>query len=142
VALANDGVANLTTIRNYFDDMTMLFTSNSASVSTTGQSNINTDKSTASGARASVNSLVTSLTSALQSYQSAVINLQQSQTSLSFKKAPPNPDDVTVAQAQLDNAKATLSTAAQTYASRIITAPFDGQIGRTDGAGWSADFFV
>ena len=129
VAFANDGISNLTTIRDYFDDMTTLFTTNSASISTTGQSNLNTDKSTASGARASVNSLVTSLISALQSYQNAVINLQQSQTSLGFKKAPPNSDDVAVAGAQLDNAKANLANAEQAYSSRIITAPFDGQIG-------------
>ena len=129
VALANDSISYLTTIRNYFNDMTTLFTSYSSAATSDGQSAINSDKSTAASALSSANSSITSLTSSLQSYQSAVINLQQSQTSLTLKKAPANPDDVMVAQAQLDNAKAALSTAAQTYASRIITAPFDGQIG-------------
>ena len=56
-------------------------------------------------------------------------NLSNSQTSYALEIAPANPDDVTVAKAQLDNAKANLANAQQTYDSRIITAPFDGQIG-------------
>ena len=121
VALANDAITKFTAVRNYFDDMTMLLTNEAKSVSTTGDSNITADKNTASVARTTANSAVNDITSALQSYKSTSLSLNQSVTSL--------PADVAVAQAQLDNAKANLATAQQTYASRIITAPFDGQIG-------------
>ena len=109
--------------------MTNLLTMYAVGVSDTGRSAISSDKSTASSARSSANSSISSMISALQTYQNAVTSLNQATTSLAFKVAPPNPDDVIVARAQLDNANANLSTAEQTYASRIITAPFDGQIG-------------
>ena len=129
ISSTQDDLNKLITVRNYFDDMTMLFSSNALYSSTNGQASISTYKTVASSARASVIASINDLTTSLQNYQNAQITLAQSQTSLAFKKAPANVDDVTVAKSQLDNAKAALSTAEQTYASRIITAPFDGQIG-------------
>ena len=58
-----------------------------------------------------------------------MISLDQSNKSLALKVAPPNADDVTVAKSQLDNAKANLANAEEAYNSRIIVAPFTGQIG-------------
>lgn len=129
VNLVNSSIAKLTEMRTYFDDMATLLTLYSSGASSAGISSIETNKSTASGARSTINSSITTLTSSLQSYQNAVLSLQQSRTSLDFKKAPANPSDIAVAKAQLDNAKANLANAYETYASRIITAPFDGQIG-------------
>jgi HlyD family secretion protein len=129
VALTQDAITKLTAVRSYFDDMTTLLTSYATGISDAGRSAIDTDKGIASSARTSANSAVNSTISALQTYQSAIVSLSQASTSLAFKQAPPNPDDVVVAQAQLDNAKANLANAQETYASRIITAPFDGQIG-------------
>jgi multidrug efflux pump subunit AcrA (membrane-fusion protein) len=129
VSLLNNAINNIKTIRSYFDDMANLFSSYSLSFSASGQSAIGSDKNAASSARSSMDSSISDLTSILQSYQSAQNNLDQSQTSLALKVAPPNQDDVTVSKSQLDNAKANLANAEQTYSSRIITAPFDGQIG-------------
>lgn len=129
VAVTNDAITKLTAIRTYFGDMANLFISNSASISTAGATNLDSAKSTASSAHTSANTAVNDITTALQSYQSAVISLAQASTSLSFKLAPANTSDVVVAQAQLDNVKANLANAQETYASRIVTAPFDGQIG-------------
>jgi HlyD family secretion protein len=117
----NDAMTRFTGIRNYFDDMTTLLSMNTKAVSSSGQSNLDSDKSMASNARLGANSVVTDMVNALQTYQGALISLNQVTASY--------PDDLAVAQAQLDNANANLSTAEQTYASRIITAPFDGQIG-------------
>ncbi len=125
----NGALSDLNKIRNYFDDMTTLFASYSTSNITAGQTTINSDKGIASNARSGIDSSISDLTSILQSYNSAQISLLQNQTSLGLKTAPPAADDITVSKSQLDNAKANLANAAQTYASRIITAPFDGQIG-------------
>jgi HlyD family secretion protein len=122
VLLTEDAITKLATIRSYFDDMTTLFTMYATGIS-------DSDKSTASSARSSANSTINSLVSALQTYESAVVSLSQASTSLAFKQAPANASDLAVAQAQLDNVKATLANAYETYASRIVTAPFDGQIG-------------
>jgi len=58
-----------------------------------------------------------------------VISLKQNKDTLALKQEPPTTDDLTVSKAQLDNAKANLANAEEAYSSRIITAPFDGQIG-------------
>ena len=127
--LLTSAISRLNTIRSYFDDMTSLFASYSVSVSAAGQTSINSDKGIASSARASMDSSISSLTSSSQSYVSALNSLDQNQQSYNLKIAPPAQSDVIVAKSQLDNAKAALATAQQNYASRIITAPFDGQIG-------------
>jgi len=129
VALLNSSISYLNQIRAYFDDMTSLFSSYSLAQGTTAQSTLNSDKSTASGALSNANSTISSLTSSLQSYNNAVTNLANDQQSLALKVAPANTDDVTVTKSQLDNANANLANAEQNYSSRIITAPFDGQIG-------------
>ena len=129
VAVTNSAIDKLTVVRNYFDDMTSLLTLSGVSVSSSGATALSSAESAASSARSNANSAVADMISALQSYQNAVVSLSQAKTALDFKKAPANPDDVVVAQAQLDNAKANLANALETYASRIVTAPFDGQIG-------------
>ena len=125
----NNAISDLNIMRNYFDDMTMLFASYSTASNSSGQSSISSDKGTASGARSSIDSSISDLTSALQSYNSAIFSLQQAKDNLAIKQAPPSVDDLAVSGANLDNAKANLSNAETAYASRIITAPFDGQIG-------------
>jgi multidrug efflux pump subunit AcrA (membrane-fusion protein) len=116
-------------MRNYFDDMTMLFAVYSTPADSTGQASINTDKSTASGARSSIDSSISDLTSTLQSYNSSIFSLKNAQDNLSIKQEPPSADDLAVSKANLDNANSNLANAETAYASRIITAPFDGQIG-------------
>jgi len=74
-------------------------------------------------------SAINDMVSNLQSYNNAVTNLNQTNTNYKLKTEPISKDDITVAQSQLDNAKANLVTAQETYDSRIITAPFSGQIG-------------
>ncbi len=125
----NDALITLTKARKYFDDMTMLFGSFSTGIDTTARTLITTDKGIAASAKSSVDSLITDITSTMQSYTSTKITLDQNKTTLSLKTAPANNDDLTVVRAQLNNANANLSNAQANYDSRIITAPFDGQIG-------------
>ncbi len=125
----NDVLSNLNLIRNYFDDMTTLFALHSVASDSTGQTSINSAKSAASSARSSVDSLISSFTSSLQSYNNSITSLAQAKDSLRLKKEPPLASDLATAQASLDNAKANLTNAETAYASRIIIAPFDGQIG-------------
>ncbi len=129
VASINNAISDLNTMRNYFDDMTMIFASYSIASDSTGQASINTNKSTASSARGSMDSLISDLTSTLQSYNNTVFSLQQARDNLALKLEPASEDDLAVQKASLDNAKANLANAEEAYSSRIITAPFDGQIG-------------
>ena len=129
VVAINNALGSLNKIRSYFDDMATIFASYSTASNSSGQSSINSDKSISASARSSMDSSISDLTSALQSYNSANISLKQSKDSLAIKQEPPTVDDLAVSKAQLDNAKANLANAEDAYASRIISAPFDGQIG-------------
>ncbi len=125
----NTAISNLNVIRSYFDDMTMLFGVNSVGLDLASQSAIDSDKNLSASARSAMDSSISDLTSVLQSYNSAIFSLQQAKDNLAIQQKPPLADDLAVSQANLDNAKANLSNAQTAYDSRIITAPFDGQIG-------------
>ena len=129
IASLNKTLSDLNIIRKYFDDMTTLFAVYSSSQNSSGQSAINSDKGIASSARSSTDSLISSLTSTLQSYNNSLFSLSQAKANLAIQQQPPSADDLAVSQANLDNAKANLANAEVAYASRIITAPFNGQIG-------------
>jgi len=129
VVSLNKAISDLNILRNYFDDMTTILNLYSVSSDSTGQTTISTDRDTAASARSSIDSSISDLTSTLQSYNGTVFSLQSAKDTLSLKQAPPTADDLAVSQANLDNAKANLANAETAYASRIITAPFDGQIG-------------
>jgi multidrug efflux pump subunit AcrA (membrane-fusion protein) len=122
VASINSSISDLNTIRNYFDDMTTLFALYSVSSDSSSQSALNSAKSTASGARSNIDSSISSLTSTLQSYNNSIFSLKNAKDNFTVQQEPPSADDLAVAQANLTNAEIA-------YASRIITAPFDGQIG-------------
>ena len=125
----NKVLLDLNKIRNYFDDMTTLFSLYSVALDSISASSISSAKSAASSARSSVDSLISSFTSSLQSYNNLIISLDQAKDSLRLKQEPPTESDLATAQSSLDNAKSNLANAETAYASRIITAPFDGQIG-------------
>ncbi len=129
VGSINQTISDLNTVRNYFDDMTTLFSLYSVSSNSSGQSSIDSDRGTASSARGNIDSLISSLTSTLQSYNNDITQLQQAEQNYSIQQEPASADDVAVSKANLENAESNLATAQQTYQSRIITAPFDGQIG-------------
>ncbi len=116
-------------ISNYLDNLSLLFASYSTALNTSAQTAVNTDKSTSWSAKTSIDSSISDLTSALQTLNNARISFEQTTNTFALKTAAPAADDVTVVQAQLDNAKANYANASQNYESRIIRAPFDGQVG-------------
>ena len=122
VASINKAISDLNVMRNYFDDMTTLFAIYSSGADSSSQSALSSAKSTASNARSSIDSSISSLTSTLQSYNNSIFQLQQAKDNFAVQQEPPSADDLAVAQANLTNAEIA-------YTSRIITAPFDGQIG-------------
>jgi len=78
--------------------------------------------------QSAIKSQTQAITNAEQSITSAQLNLQQANDSFALKAAPALPADVATAQAQIDNAQASLQTAIDNYNYTIIKAPFDGQI--------------
>lgn len=69
------------------------------------------------------------VTSAESSVRSAQAALDQAQASLAAKQAAARPEDIAIAHAQVDSAKAQLAAAANTYQNNLVRAPFDGVVG-------------
>ncbi len=125
----NYTILDLNKMSDYFANMTMLFSTYSISSSASSQTALNSAKSAANSAESSINSAISDLTSLSQTYKSQAISLQQDKDILALKIAAPGTDDLTVVKSNLDNAEANLENARANYQSRIITAPFSGQVG-------------
>ena len=88
--------------------------------------------STINSSRATISSDISSVLSAEQSVQSASSSLAQNQASYSQTTAPVLSEDLQTAQAQVDNDKAALQSAQNTYDESFITAPFSGTVAAVD----------
>jgi HlyD family secretion protein len=84
--------------------------------------------STITSARTTISSNISNVLAAEQSVQNASSTLAQNQASYSQTTAPVLSEDLKTAQAQLDNDKAALQAAQNTYNESFITAPFGGTV--------------
>jgi len=118
---------NLSSLSQFLNDILNALTNDTlpASAGTSYMSAINSSRST-------ISSDISSVLSAEQSVQSASSTLAQNQASYSQTTAPVLSEDLQTAQAQLDNDKAALQAAQNTYNESFITAPFDGTIAAVD----------
>jgi len=142
VAAANDAITNLKQMDVFFSNLATLFNTDalvinssagsSVTSDTINSGNINSDKTTASGAQNDVESNITSLQSAIQGVQSAVASLAQAQATYNLKIAPPTASVAASAEAQLLSAKASLQSAYDSYDNNIITSPISGTLAEVD----------
>ena len=118
---------DLTSINQFLNNILDALTNyeNPASAATSYVSTIN-------GARGTISSDISSVLSAEQSVQSASSTLAQNQASYSQTTAPVLSEDLQTAQAQVDNDKAALQSAQNTYDESFITAPFSGTVAAVD----------
>ena len=87
---------------------------------------------TVNSARATISSDISSVLSAEQNIQTTSSTLAQNQASYNQTTAPVLPEDIKTAQAQLDNDKAALQAAQNTYNQSFIKAPFSGTVAAVD----------
>jgi RND family efflux transporter MFP subunit len=114
---------NLALTNQFLNDILDALT-NYTSPASAGTSYINT----VSSARATISSDISNVLAAGQSVQTASSSLAQNQASYNQTTAPVLPEDIATAKAQLDNNKAALQAAQNTYSQSFIKAPFGGVI--------------
>jgi HlyD family secretion protein len=114
---------NLSSLNQLLNDILNALTNNvlPTSAGTSYMSEITSSRST-------ISSDISSILSAEQSVQSASSTLAQNQASYSQTTAPVLSEDLQTAQAQVDNDKAALQAAQNTYNESFITAPFSGTV--------------
>ncbi len=122
-------ISDLNIFSNYFENMTMLFSNYSFTNLSASQTILNSDKTASNQAEVSINSAISDLTSMLQTYNNTELSLEQNRNNLTLKTASPSDTDLIVLKSNLDNAKANMENALSNYESRIIRAPFAGQVG-------------
>ena len=127
VSLANiDQVSKyLSDIINLLATYTQVTSGGSQSTITTYQSNVSTGKST-------VDALRTTIISDNQAVKTATASLAQSQATLDLKKAPPRPEDLSIAQAQVMSAQGSLDSAQAALNNTVIVAPISGTVTQVD----------
>ncbi|MDR3581674.1 MAG: efflux RND transporter periplasmic adaptor subunit [Candidatus Pacebacteria bacterium] len=118
---------NLSSLNQLLNDILNALTNDvlPASAGTSYISEINSSRTT-------ISSDISNVLSAKQSVQSASSTLAQNQASYSQTTAPVLSEDLQTAQAQVDNDKAALQAAQNTYNESFITAPFSGTIAAVD----------
>ncbi|MDE1924675.1 MAG: efflux RND transporter periplasmic adaptor subunit [Patescibacteria group bacterium] len=121
--LSSVSTNNLNTILQYLNDilsdLTTYETNSSSAATYTGS--INSGRST-------IMSDISAVQSALQQVTTAQSSLAQSNASLAQTTAPARSEDIASAQASLDNSKAALQAAQNTYDQSFIRAPFSGVV--------------
>ena len=121
--LSSTSTANLNTTFQYLtdilSDLTTYETNGSAASSYIGS--INSGRST-------ITADISAIQSAQQQVTTAQASLAQSNASLSQTTAPARSEDIASAQASLDNSKAALQSAQNTYDQSFIRAPFSGVV--------------
>ena len=122
-ALSSLSTANLNSVLQYLNDILSDLTSyeinSSAASSYTGS--INSGRST-------IMADISAIQSAEQQVATAQSSLTQSNASLTQTTAPASSEDIAIAQASLDNSKAALQSAQDTYDQSFIRAPFSGVV--------------
>jgi HlyD family secretion protein len=114
---------NLTSLSQFLNDILDALTNYTIPASA-GTSDI----ATVNSARATISSDISNVLSAEQNVQTASSTLAQNQASYNQTTAPVLPEDIETAQAQLDNDKAALQSAQNTYDQSFIKAPFGGVV--------------
>ncbi len=124
LALASTSQSYLEQVQSFTTDLVSVVDSISLSAPKY-QSTINSYKSTAASAATTASNAITTVVSGAQAVQNA-------QSNLAVKQAPPLSEDVETAKAQLDSAQASLQTAETNYSNDTIKAPFAGKIAAVD----------
>jgi RND family efflux transporter MFP subunit len=116
--------ANLITIQNFLNDLTLVVNSLSPS-SSLNQSTVDQYKADIASSRTNISTTISTLNGAEQAYKSA-------QAALALKKSGSSPQDIEAEQAAVKSAQANVAEAQAQLSNTVITAPFDGTVTKTD----------
>ncbi|MFA6297267.1 MAG: efflux RND transporter periplasmic adaptor subunit [Candidatus Paceibacterota bacterium] len=117
--------SNLTTIQNFFNDLTLAVNSLRVGDNNLSQATIDTYKANISSGRTSISSAISSLNSAELTYRGA-------SDQLALKKAGSSLEDLDAEQAAVRSAEANVLLAQAQLNNTIISAPFDGVVTKTN----------
>jgi len=127
-----DSQKNLSTISNYLNSIVTVITVYTQTTSSSGTTAVASAQSAVTSAKASVDAAATTITADVQAVHSATASLAQAQASLGLKQSPARPEDIGIAQAQVESAEGQLHVAQAALANTVISAPTSGTITQID----------
>lgn len=126
-----NSVSYISTIRNYLNDLSSILTTYTQ-ISGGSQAVLTADQNAVISAKTSVDTAYATITNDNQAIKSAQSALDQAQASLALKQAPPRPEDVDIAKAQMLSAEGALHSAQAILNNTILRAPTNGTITQVD----------
>jgi HlyD family secretion protein len=129
-------VANSTTyvstVRSYLNDLLNLLTVYTQAYGNGSQATLTADQNAVIATKTSVDAAYTTITNDNQAIKSAQSALDQAKASLTLKQAPPRPEDVDIAKAQMLSAEGALHSAQAILNNTVLRAPINGTITQVD----------
>jgi HlyD family secretion protein len=122
----------ISTVRNYLNDLLNLLTVYTQAYGNGSQATLTADQNAVIATKTSVDTAYTTITNDNQAIKNAQSALNQAQASLALKQAPPRPEDVDIAKAQMLSAEGALNSAQAILNNTILRAPTNGTITQVD----------
>jgi multidrug resistance efflux pump len=131
-SITQSSIAHLTATVQYLENIITLLTSYTQVTSGGSQTTLATYQTSVTSARTTASTAITTLTTYSQAVRTAQANLDQAKASLALKQSPARPEDISIAEAQVQSAQSTVSNAQVNLANTVIRAPIDGTITQVD----------
>jgi len=125
-------LANLDLVSKYFSDIINILATYTQVTSGGSQTTITTYQSNVSTAKSTVDSLRSSIVADNQALNTAKASLAQAEATLNLKKAPPRPEDLSIAEAQVMSAQGSLDSAQAALNNTVIVSPISGIVTQVD----------
>ena len=124
----SDSLNHLNTVSGYLGNILNILTISTQITSGGSQTTLTSYQSSVASAKDTVDGASTLIKSDVQSVQTAMSSYNQAVASLSLKQAPPRPEDLAIAEAQVLSAQGQVDSAEATLNNTVIVAPESGTI--------------
>ncbi|MBI3888188.1 efflux RND transporter periplasmic adaptor subunit [Candidatus Nomurabacteria bacterium] len=122
----------ISTVRIYLNDLLNLLTTYTQAYGNGSQTVLAADQNAVIATKTSVDTAYATITNDNQTIKSAQAALDQAKASLTLKQAPPRPEDIDIAKAQMLSALGALHSAQAVLNNTVLRAPISGTITQVD----------
>lgn len=127
-SITSESLSNLTKVSNYLSNIINILNTYTQITASGAQTTITTYASAVSAAKTTIDASYTTLTTNYQAVKSANYSLAQANATLSLKKTGARPEDVSIAEAQVQSAQGQYNQALAALNNTMIVAPARGTV--------------
>lgn len=127
-SITTESLTNLNRISNYFSNIINILNTYTQITTAGSQTTVTTYATSVSTAKTTVDTLYTTLTTNYQAVKTANYSLAQANAALSLKQTGARPEDVSIAEAQVQSAQGQYNQALAALNNTVIVAPASGTV--------------